>query len=660
MAKKMGKLKSNLGCLFQCFGNKKKAATDGDDVGMGRRAHTPSVAVRSGEKPGDRRGKKRVTIKEDSNRMQSPQSIPSMSGSVASGRSSVYFDASEGAGDDWHSLNGDGFDETFVTLQLDGQFFFNAKDDPSLSKEAFEGIHMYPPLPTTEPDPLPRSPISVSNIQTLLHTYQHDGDDIKTQKSNEEADIAAEKAGIALEHQAQRLLGPAKEMSPDYLGESTKQLLKDLKMPNVREKGFPGELNEHELEAVKLFQSELKTRDPIYGQIVRSLSMVEKEAYALCRWLRARKFDVQKVFELLDEAKEHYAKARECGFYPDLEKELGFSRPIFLSQYPAVFSGKYVTVMCICFLCAVFTEEVISHSFYLIAKNGCPVMYLKCGSIQPEGMKCIISHDKLDRFFWNDIMFAFPPVLKEGRRHNPNFVRTENITIYDLKGVSRSQITSDTFEMIKVGNKVMSSFPETLHCLLIINAPSWFGFVWSLVRKLIDPRTASKIEVFTSAKAGSKRMDELIGNSQIPSCYGGMGPSLAEAASGAAGASPAGTRSKMVVLNQLLSLSKKNSEKSYNFELEDAKQLTLTIYTRCKAGATAALFRADTETLVTEIDIVGEKEEPYSRTLGAIVGPGSFTVKIKAKSEPGSFLVLGTVFCSGKDEPGSPERNGNA
>ena len=78
------------------------------------------------------------------------------------------------------------------------------------------------------------------------------------------------------------------------------------------------------------------------------------------------------------------------------------------------------------------------------------------------------------------------------------FYRTENITVYDLKGVSRSQITSDTFEMIKVGNRVMSSFPETLHCLLIINAPSWFGFVWSVIKRLIDPRTAAKIEVVSS------------------------------------------------------------------------------------------------------------------------------------------------------------------
>ena len=49
---------------------------------------------------------------------------------------------------------------------------------------------------------------------------------------------------------------------------------------------------------------------------------------------------MEKVFELLDEAKVHYSKAMESDFYPDLQQVLGFSRSIFLSQYPAVFSGK--------------------------------------------------------------------------------------------------------------------------------------------------------------------------------------------------------------------------------------------------------------------------------------------------------------------------------
>lgn len=126
-------------------------------------------------------------------------------------------------------------------------------------------------------------------------------------------------------------------------------------------------------------------------------------------------------------------------------------------------------------------------------------MYLQIGRIQPDGIKCIVSFDEVERYFWNDTIYSFVDVLKEGRRLNPQFVRTENIAVYDLKGASRSQVTSETFDLIKVGNKVMSSFPETLHCLLIINAPGWFGMVWSIIKKLIDARTASKIEVVRSS-----------------------------------------------------------------------------------------------------------------------------------------------------------------
>ena len=614
-----------LGCvssLFHCFGSsssKKKHNTDGNGIAI------PQAQDERSNK--SYKAKKRTILTGSIPKSRSHSPHISSSASAVSGKSSVYFDASEGGSEAWHSVNGnDSFDNVdndgFASLHIDGQYFFSAKDDPSISSEVYEGIQMYPPLPTTKPDPLPRSRISVSNMETLLHRYQHRDDDTEAIISDEEADIAARKAGIALEHQARVMMSDDKGSSMDALEESTTLLIKELSVKNVREKGFPGELTDIELEAVKLFQSELQKRDPIYYQIVRSFSAIEKEAYALCRFLRARKFDVEKVFELLDEAKKHYTNAKQNDFYPDLEQSLGVSRPVFLSQYPAVFAGN--------------------------AKNGCPVMYLKVGDIQPPGIKCIVTFDKVDCFFWNDIMYSLVGALKEGRRINPQFSRTENITVYDLKGISRSIADKDAFEMIKIGNNVMTSFPETLHCLLIINAPTWFGMIWSIVKKLIDARTASKIEVFTSANAGSKRMLELIDNSQIPSCYGGSAPSLAESAASSA-SSPNRGRSKMVVLNHLLPLTKKKAANTYDFDLTDSNHITLTVYTRCKSGATATLIRNDKENaspgaLVTEIIIFGDEEDdtPYCRTIGAIQGPGSFTLELEAKSNPGVFLILGT------------------
>lgn len=333
----MGKLRR----LFKCCAN--NDAVDGGATASSRAVRS---ALANGSGGGRRRSShKHVTIQESGFRPHHGATSPPLAdqwsaGSQASGsRSSVYFDASEGASADW--LDDASAVSLDATLQIDGQFFFSARDDPTLTAEAFEGIKMYPPLPTTGPDPVPRAPITTSNMQTLLHAYQHEGDGADSARRAEEADAAAVRMGAALEEQARRMtLLESRQLTTEYLGESTNQLLRDLKTTNVREKGFPGELTEGELEAVKRFKSELEARDPVYKEIVHALSSVEKEAYALCRFLRARKFDVDKVFELLDVAKEHYSKAKEADFYPDLEPVLGFSRPIFLSQYPAIFSGK--------------------------------------------------------------------------------------------------------------------------------------------------------------------------------------------------------------------------------------------------------------------------------------------------------------------------------
>jgi hypothetical protein len=347
------KTKSRGGRKTTTTRRRKKGATttaideDGDRYGIARNASRSSTALVP-IRPSRRNG--------------------SIVGSVQSGRShrsSVYFDAID---ESWHSLGGESFDDNFVTLHLDGQYYFDAMADDVYDDDGggggrrddgttggagagggqdvvddgtYEGIHMYPRLPTTAITPLPDSPISTTNMNTLLGSYQHRDDDSVARLLYDEADVAAGMAGDAMERQAKRLMTVDEGRNSIYLVDSTNLLLNELKVPSiVREKGFPGELTDAELKAVKSLQMELNIRDPIYGEIVRALSSVEKEAYALCRFLRARKFDVEKVFALLDEAKECYARARDNDFYPDLEGAMGVSRSVFLSQYPAVFYGK--------------------------------------------------------------------------------------------------------------------------------------------------------------------------------------------------------------------------------------------------------------------------------------------------------------------------------
>lgn len=613
--KKMVKSKSKLGCissLFTCFNASKKKRKKGKKNAVDNISNDRVEMLDKFEEGAP------LEIRQ----IPSPPGAGNISscGSVTSARSSLFFETNEGTDDQWFQ-EVDSFD-SFLAHEIDGQFFFSAKDDAAIPQEIFEGIHLYPPIPTVTVDATLKSPVSTSNMKSLLKSYQYGEEDAKQSKQNNEA---TEMAASALEHQAQRLMSLTEKQNANDIFDCTSVLLEDLKLPGVvSEKGFPGALTEEELESVKRFQSELQSRDPIYAEIVRSFSVVEKEAYSLCRWLRSRKFDVDAVFELLGDAKQEFEKAKKHDFYPNLSESLGFSRDIFLSQYPEVYCGN--------------------------ARNGCPVMYMKLGSIQPEGIKCLLKIENADQFYWNGMMHGYTDLLEEGRRINPAFARTENMTIYDLAGVSRSQVNSDTLEMIKVGAKVMASFPETLHCLLIINAPSWFGLVWSVVRKLIDARTASKIEVFTNSKKGIARMQDLIDNSQIPTDYGGTGPTLAQAAAGVRAAATGSTGDskpqdsrQVVALNKVMHL-KNHQEKSKDFELKEGQTMAVTIYTRCKNGATAAIIREGSESPMIQTDVVGEEEDtPYSVVIGEVKGPGNFALRLKSISGPGVFLILGKM-----------------
>lgn len=63
--------------------------------------------------------------------------------------------------------------------------------------------------------------------------------------------------------------------------------------------------------------------------------------------------------------------------------------------------------------------------------------------------------------------------------------------------------------------------------MLIINAPSFFAFSWRIIKKFIDPRTASRIQLFSSKEKGLLAMEKLIDKTKnIPSDYGGGNISL--------------------------------------------------------------------------------------------------------------------------------------
>jgi hypothetical protein len=60
-------------------------------------------------------------------------------------------------------------------------------------------------------------------------------------------------------------------------------------------------------------------------------------------------------------------------------------------------------------------------------------------------------------------------------------------------------------------------YPELLGKMFIINAPRVFVAVWELIKRWIDPRTQSKIEILGNRGVWIARLQDVIGEENLPS-----------------------------------------------------------------------------------------------------------------------------------------------
>jgi CRAL/TRIO domain len=123
------------------------------------------------------------------------------------------------------------------------------------------------------------------------------------------------------------------------------------------------------------------------------------------------------------------------------------------------------------------------------------------------------------------------PVLFS-RAHKPRtalLCRFECFCILDLDKLTTSQLSRRALAIVKEQAAIDSiCFPETMSKMLIVNAPTYFAATWRIIKGWLDARTAAKIEVISSRATMEKRLLEFIDADQLPSDYGGTGPSTSD------------------------------------------------------------------------------------------------------------------------------------
>ena len=209
----------------------------------------------------------------------------------------------------------------------------------------------------------------------------------------------------------------------------------------------------------------------------------------LLRFLRARKFDVEK-------AKDMFVKCeawRETEGVNTILKDFHYTeKPLVAKMYP--------------------------QYYHKTDKDGRPVYFEELGKVYLPDMLKITSQERmLKNLVWEYELFTTYRLPACSRKQN-HLVET-SCTIMDLEGISISsayQVVSYVKEASKIGQNY---YPERMGKFYCINAPFGFATAFKLFKGFLDPVTVEKIKILgTSYK---RELLKHIPSENLPVKYGG-------------------------------------------------------------------------------------------------------------------------------------------
>jgi len=166
-------------------------------------------------------------------------------------------------------------------------------------------------------------------------------------------------------------------------------------------------------------------------------------------------------------------------------------------------------------------KKYYPHAFHLHGYNGEPVYYECPAKINLDALKneAGLSIDHMLRHYALVTEFMWKYVSP-----HENGPRSKGITVIDLEGMRLRDFAGDVISFVKQVAKFTSLYyPERSGNIFIVNPPSFFRVIWSVVQPLIDPVTLEKIRVVKSSDRDSIRnsLMERIPMENIPARYGG-------------------------------------------------------------------------------------------------------------------------------------------
>ncbi|KAI8364511.1 CRAL-TRIO domain-containing protein [Choanephora cucurbitarum] len=136
--------------------------------------------------------------------------------------------------------------------------------------------------------------------------------------------------------------------------------------------------------------------------------------------------------------------------------------------------------------------------FHKFDKNGHPILIDRTGYHNTKEMGYNVKTDEVSNFqiFVNE--FLNRVILPEGSERVGRPIHSETI-IFDCTNMSLWQLHMSAFSHLRaIAEIVQNYYPETLHRLFVVNAPSAFVVMFKIIKPCLNARTLEKIHVLGS------------------------------------------------------------------------------------------------------------------------------------------------------------------
>ena len=252
---------------------------------------------------------------------------------------------------------------------------------------------------------------------------------------------------------------------------------------NPKASGFYDELNKTQFDALQTWKGQLKD-----GNVIENFEIYDD--LFLLRFLRARKFDLEKTMEMF-------------------KKFLQWRIDMHVDELRESFEMDNLIEI----------KKLYPHGYHRTDKLGRPVYIELYDKTDVNGLFKVTTEEKMVKYYIKQyerqIKYIFPAWSAVVQRPVE-----QSCTILDANGIGIFSLVGPIKGFVKLASDIgQDYYPEMLGKMTIINVGFLFRAIWSMVKSFIDPKTQSKINLLKSSY--KEELLKLIDEDKLPSFLGG-------------------------------------------------------------------------------------------------------------------------------------------